>query len=199
MELLRIVVPLRGVSSLTSNASLVTKVYFPREIFPISAVLVSLVDFVIGATVLVGLMIYYQVAPTTALLALPWVLAVHVMFTLAIAMLLAMANLFYRDVKYLFELVLTVWMFVSAVLYPVTQVGGMMGRDHGDQPGDADPRSVSRRDHPRPPARSVGVPDHDARVGGLPGDLVGHLPSRGIRVRRERVGPRLHAAEPTGA
>jgi ABC-type polysaccharide/polyol phosphate export permease len=39
-----------------------------------------------------------------------------------------MANLFYRDVKYLFELVLTVWMFVSAVLYPVTQVGGTMGR-----------------------------------------------------------------------
>ena len=117
-----------AVTSLTSNASLVTKVYFPREIFPISAVLVSLVDFVIGASVLVGLMIYYQVAPTAALLALPWVLLVHVMFTLGIAMLLAMANLFYRDVKYLFELVLTVWMFVSAVLYPVSQVGGLMGR-----------------------------------------------------------------------
>lgn len=117
-----------AVQSLTSNASLVTKVYFPREIFPISAVLVSLVDFAIGATVLAGLMIYYQVAPTAALLALPWVLVVHFMFTLAIAMLLAMANLFYRDVKYLFELVLTVWMFVSAVLYPVTQVGGLMGR-----------------------------------------------------------------------
>jgi ABC-type polysaccharide/polyol phosphate export permease len=39
-----------------------------------------------------------------------------------------MANLFYRDVKYLFELVLTVWMFISAVLYPVSQVGGTMGR-----------------------------------------------------------------------
>jgi lipopolysaccharide transport system permease protein len=117
-----------AVQSLTSNASLVTKVYFPREIFPISAVLVSLVDFVVGATVLVALMIYYQVAPTAALLALPWVLAVHIMFTLAISLLLAMANLFYRDVKYLFELVLTVWMFVSAVLYPVSQVGGWMGR-----------------------------------------------------------------------
>src|SRR5678815_3178435 len=49
-----------AVTSLTSNASLVTKVYFPREIFPISAVLVSLVDFLVGATVLVALMIYYQ-------------------------------------------------------------------------------------------------------------------------------------------
>jgi lipopolysaccharide transport system permease protein len=117
-----------AVTSLTSNASLVTKVYFPREIFPISAVLVSLVDFAVGSTVLIGLMIYYQVVPTTALLALPWVLAVHMMFTLSICMLLAMGNLFYRDVKYLFELVLTVWMFMSAVLYPVDRVGGWMGR-----------------------------------------------------------------------
>jgi len=116
-----------AVTSLTSNASLVTKVYFPREIFPISAVLVSLVDLVVGASVLVALMVYYQVAPTTALVALPWVVAVHVMFTLGICMLLAMGNLFYRDVKYLFELVITVWMFMSAVLYPVNQVGGWMG------------------------------------------------------------------------
>ena len=117
-----------SVTSLTANAGLVTKVYFPREIFPVSAVLVSLVDFIVGATVLVALMIYYQVAPTTAILALPWVLAVHVMFTLSISLLLAMANLFYRDVKYLFELIVTVWMFMSAVLYPVSQVGGWMGR-----------------------------------------------------------------------
>ena len=117
-----------SVSSLTSNASLVTKVYFPREIFPLSAVLVSMVDLAVGATVLVALMIYYQVVPTTAMLALPWVLIVHIMLTLSLSMLLAMANLFYRDVKYLFELVLTVWMFVSAVLYPVSQIGGTLGR-----------------------------------------------------------------------
>ena len=117
-----------AVTSLTANASLVTKVYFPREIFPISAVLVSLVDFAVGATVLIGLMVYYQVVPTGAIFALPWVLAVHTMFTLSVSLLLAMANLFYRDVKYLFELVLTVWMFLSAVLYPVSQVGGWAGR-----------------------------------------------------------------------
>jgi ABC-type polysaccharide/polyol phosphate export permease len=117
-----------AVSSLTSNASLVTKVYFPREIFPISAVMVSLVDFAVGSTVLIGLMIYYQVVPTVALLALPWVLAVHTLFTLGLSMLLAMGNLFYRDVKYLFELVLTIWMFLSAVLYPVSQIGGTTGR-----------------------------------------------------------------------
>jgi lipopolysaccharide transport system permease protein len=117
-----------SVNSLTTNASLVTKVFFPREIFPISAVMVQLVDLAVGAVVLVGLMIYYQVLPSTAIFALPWVLLVQVMFTLAISLLLAMGNLFYRDVKYLFELVVMVWMFMSAVLYPVSQIGGTTGR-----------------------------------------------------------------------
>lgn len=117
-----------AVTSLTSNAGLVTKVYFPREIFPISAVMVSLVDLAVGSTVLIALMIYYQIVPTAAILALPWVLSVHIVFTLGISLLLAMGNLFYRDVKYLFELVLTIWMFLSAVLYPVSQIGGTAGR-----------------------------------------------------------------------
>ncbi len=60
--------------------------------------------------------------------ALPCVLLVHVMFTLGICLLLSMANLFYRDVKYLFELMVTVWMFMSAVLYPVDRIGGLTGR-----------------------------------------------------------------------
>ncbi|MEO8680118.1 MAG: ABC transporter permease [Vicinamibacterales bacterium] len=117
-----------AITSLTSNANLVTKVYFPREIFPLSAMLVSIVDFAVGSLVLFALMAYYHVGPTGAIAALPWVLLVHMMFTLSISLLLAMGNLFYRDVKYLFELVVTVWMFLSAVLYPVDHIGGWMGR-----------------------------------------------------------------------
>lgn len=116
-----------SVISLTSNPSLVTKIYFPREIFPFSAVLVALVDFAVASIVLAALMIYYGVGVTWAIVFLPLVIAVQVMFTAAIALLLAMGNLFYRDIKYLFELVVMVWMFVSAVLYPVHQVGGTMG------------------------------------------------------------------------
>jgi ABC-type polysaccharide/polyol phosphate export permease len=115
-----------SVNSLTSNAGLVTKVYFPREIFPFSAVLVSLVDFAVGAIPLVALMIYYGVRPTPALLFLPVVLAVHVMFTMAVGLLLAIANLFYRDVKYLFEVFITIWMFATSVVYPVERVGGKL-------------------------------------------------------------------------
>ena len=117
-----------SVTSLTANSHLVTKVFFPREIFPISAVLVQLVDLAVGSVVLIALMIYYGIAPTTAIAALPLVLLVQFMFTLSLSMLLAMGNLFYRDVKYLFELIVMVWMFMSAVLYPISQVGGVMGQ-----------------------------------------------------------------------
>lgn len=116
-----------AITSLTSNTSLVTKVYFPREIFPVSAVLVSVVDFAVASLVLVGLMAYYRVGVHWTIVLLPVVLAVHLLFTMGAALLLAMGNLFYRDVKYLFEIVLTVWMFVTAVLYPAHLVGGKLG------------------------------------------------------------------------
>ena len=116
-----------AVVSLTSNTNLVTKVYCPREMFPFSAVAVSLVDFAVASLVLAGLMAYYRIGVGWPLLVLPLVVVVHVAFTTAIALLLAMANLFYRDVKYLFEIVLTVWMFASSVVYPIDRVGGRLG------------------------------------------------------------------------
>lgn len=116
-----------AVNSLSSNASLVSKVYFPREVFPFSAVIVCLVDTVVAAVVLVGLMIYYRTPPSAAWLALPVVLAVQLAFTTGVSLAIAMANLFYRDVKYLFEIAITVWMFATSVVYPVSLVGGKLG------------------------------------------------------------------------
>jgi lipopolysaccharide transport system permease protein len=116
-----------SVLSLTSNATLVSKVYFPREIFPFSAVLVCAVDLVVGSVVLFGMMVYYRVPITAAILFLPVVIAVNVAFACAVALLLAMSNLFYRDVKYLFEVVITVWMFATSVIYPVPSIGGRLG------------------------------------------------------------------------
>jgi|SoiMethySBSTD1v2_1073268.scaffolds.fasta_scaffold93145_1 lipopolysaccharide transport system permease protein len=116
-----------AVGSLTSNITLVTKVYLPREIFPLTAVLVTVVDTLVGAVVLVGLLVYYRVPPGLAWGYLPLVAAVHITLTLAIGLLLAMANLFFRDVKYLFEVVITVWMFASSVLYPSELVTGKLG------------------------------------------------------------------------
>ena len=116
-----------SVVSLTSNPSLVTKLYFPREIFPFSAVLVSLVDFAVASLALGALMLYYGVPLRWPILLLPVVVGMLTLFTAAMALLMAMGNLFYRDVKYLFEIVISVWMFASSVVYPVGRVGGRLG------------------------------------------------------------------------
>jgi lipopolysaccharide transport system permease protein len=117
-----------SVASLAGNTNLVTKVYFPREIFPFSAVLVSVVDFAVASSVLVGMMIWYDIGVTWAALFLPVIILVQIIFTLGLALLLAMSNLFYRDVKYIFEVVLTVWMFATSVVYPIELVGGNLGQ-----------------------------------------------------------------------
>jgi ABC-type polysaccharide/polyol phosphate export permease len=116
-----------SVTSLTSNVNLVTKVYFPREIFPFSSILVTVVDTLVGTVLLAALMIYYRYWPGVALVYLPIVMLVHLIFTTAVALLLAMANLFFRDVKYLFEVGITLWMFGTSVLYPSNLVDGAAG------------------------------------------------------------------------
>lgn len=115
-----------AVVSLTSNMNLVTKVYFPREIFPFAAVAVTAVDTGVASLVLVALMIYFRVTLSWAVAFLPLVILTHVAFTTGLALLAAMGNLFYRDVKYLFEIVLSVWMFATSVVYPIGLIGGTL-------------------------------------------------------------------------
>lgn len=116
-----------GVVSLTSNSTLISKVYFPREIFPFSAVIVALVDTAVASLMLVALMAWYGVVPGWPILLLPVIVVVHVAFTAGVALLLAMGHLFYRDVKYLFEIVLNVGMFATSVVYPIDRIGGSLG------------------------------------------------------------------------
>ena len=116
-----------SVNSLTGNQSLVSKVYFPREIFPVSAVVVSLVDFAAGSLPLMAMMVYYRIPVGPALVCLPLIVAAQVLLTTALALLLAMWNLFYRDVKYLFEVIISVAMFATPVVYPADLLGGKLG------------------------------------------------------------------------
>lgn len=117
-----------SMTSLTGNVSLVTKVYFPREMLPFSAVLVSFIDFLISFAVIIAMMVWYQVPAGPAILWLPLVVAVQMAFTAGVGLLLAMANLFYRDVKYISEVLLTAWMFASSVLYPIELLGGRLAQ-----------------------------------------------------------------------
>lgn len=114
-------------NSLSGNIQLVTKVYFPREILPVSAVLVSAVDFLVASTVLAALMAWFSIVPGWTLVFVPLLMAIQMIFSAAVSLLLSMANLFYRDVKYLVEAIVTLWMFATSVVYPVHLVGGTLG------------------------------------------------------------------------
>lgn len=114
-------------SSLTNNVALITKVSLPREIFPISAVVVAFVDLLLASVVLGALMAWYGIVPGWTALLVPAVLAIQLALTVGLALLLATGNLFFRDVRYLTGVGLTLWMFASAVVYPIEQVGGSLG------------------------------------------------------------------------
>jgi ABC-type polysaccharide/polyol phosphate export permease len=116
-----------SVGSLLANRTLITKVYFPREILPFSVILTSLVDFAVAGLVLAGLLVWYKIHLTSALLFLPVVVLVQIAFVAAVTLLVSLANLFFRDVKYLLEIVITLWMLASPVVYPVERVGGTLG------------------------------------------------------------------------
>lgn len=122
------------VNCLTANRNLVTKVYFPREVFPISCVITAMVDFVLATIVLAVLILYFHVSgrwtfqPSLALLWLPILMVIQIALTVGLGMVLAMANLYYRDVKQITGIMLQLWMFVSAVVVPLPQDGTLLVR-----------------------------------------------------------------------
>jgi lipopolysaccharide transport system permease protein len=114
-------------NSLSSNAALVTKVRFPRAVLPLASVCTALVDFVVAALLIGGLLWYYGIGVTPTVLLFPVVLAVHLVLLAGLALLLSAANLFWRDVRHLFEVLINVWMFATAVIYPLQRIGGRLG------------------------------------------------------------------------
>ena len=121
------------VQSLVANRNLVTKVYFPREVFPLSAIAAAFVDFCIASVVMAGLMAFFswhgswQPVFAPAMLLVPIVLLIQILLTVGLGMLLAMANLFYRDVRQLFSVAIQLAMFLSAVVVPVPTDGLLAG------------------------------------------------------------------------
>lgn len=109
-------------TSLTSHAQFVTKVYFPREILPITYVAAALFDFLVASTLLVPLMIYYRVSLTiNALYAIP-IIVVLSCFALAVSFLFSATQIRFRDLGVAVPLLLQVWLFASPVIYPLSSV-----------------------------------------------------------------------------
>lgn len=100
----------------------ITKIYFPRVVLPISAVLGGLVDFAISFGVLLAIMAYYGIAPTAATLWLPVFLLLAILTALGMGLWLSALNAFYRDVRYVVPFLVQFWMFASPVAYPSSLV-----------------------------------------------------------------------------
>lgn len=110
-------------NSLIQNKELVTKIYFPREILPLASVLANLFDFLIAAVVLIVVLAFSRIGVSVYLLWVPVLLALLVLLTAGFGILLACANLFFRDVKYLVEVGLTYGIFFTPVFYSASTFG----------------------------------------------------------------------------
>jgi len=110
-------------NSLTSNVTLLTKVYFPRAVLPLAAVLANLVDFGVAAVVLTVALAVSGLTPSVHLTWVPVLLGLLIVLVAAAGLLLSCANLFFRDVKYLVEVALTFGIFFTPVLYDARMLG----------------------------------------------------------------------------
>ncbi|MGA7245320.1 MAG: ABC transporter permease [Terracidiphilus sp.] len=109
-------------NSVVEQQHIVTKVYFPRLLLPLSAALPGLLDFAIGLFVLFPIMILYRIVPGKAILLLPAFLLLAMVTALSVGLWLAALNSLYRDVRYIVPFLVQIWMFVSPVAYPASLV-----------------------------------------------------------------------------
>lgn len=110
-------------TSLVGNMQLVQKIYFPREILPMAAVLARLIDFVVAAGLLILLILLFKVQVfILGWLLLPLILFVQLLLICGLGLALAAANVYFRDVQPLLQLGLQLWFYASPIIYPVTMV-----------------------------------------------------------------------------
>ena len=111
-------------SSLISNTNIITKVYFPRLILPISGVITKFIDFFIASIILAGMMVYYEYVPNLiGLLILPLLLLISFMAAVGAGLFLAAINVKYRDVRYVLPYFIQIMLFITPVIYPTSIAG----------------------------------------------------------------------------
>ncbi|MCX7823768.1 MAG: ABC transporter permease [Syntrophobacterales bacterium] len=111
-----------AIPSLTNHYSLITKIYFPREILPLSYVVVALVDFLIASLCLVILIIFYRISITWNSIWFIPLMAILVIFTFSVTMFLSALNVYYRDVRAATGFLVQLWFFVSPVMYSIDKI-----------------------------------------------------------------------------
>jgi lipopolysaccharide transport system permease protein len=109
-------------NSVVANERLITKVYFPRLVVPLASILAGLVDFAIAFTLVIGMMVWYGVRPTWAVLTLPFFVIFTMVTALGVGLWLSALNVQYRDVRYTLTFIVQFWLIASPVAYSSTLV-----------------------------------------------------------------------------
>jgi lipopolysaccharide transport system permease protein len=112
----------RSSVSLVDSRNLITKVYFPRLIVPLTGILAGLIDFAVGFVVLIVLMLLYGMVPTATVIFLPLFLLLAILTALGFGLWLSALNVRYRDVGYLIPFLVQIWLYLTPVIYSVSLV-----------------------------------------------------------------------------
>ncbi len=105
-------------SSIVANSSLITKVYFPREIIPLTAIASKLVDLFLMCIVLVLFLLFYKIPIQITILYIPLIFLVQLLLITGVSLILSSTNVFFRDVENMLGVILTIWMYLTPIIYP---------------------------------------------------------------------------------
>ncbi len=108
----------QSANSLVGNANLLQKVYFPRLLIPLSSVLSGVVDFLLAFAVLLAMMFYYGIVPSTSIIFIPFFTLLAGITSLGVGLWLSALNVEYRDVRYVIPFLTQIWMFATPIAYP---------------------------------------------------------------------------------
>lgn len=108
--------------SLVSNSTLIQQIYFPREIFPISSVLASFVDFLVASGIFVILLIFYEIHITFVAVYAVLIFMVQVLLIVGVSFFGSALNVFYRDIGHGLAFITQIWMYATPIIYPLSMV-----------------------------------------------------------------------------
>ena len=116
----------QAMTSLVDNKNMLIKVKLPTSIFPLARCCTALANFGYSLIAYVIMLVVFQIKPNWAMLLMPLFVAFIFLFTLGIGKALSILYIFFGDIQHLYSVILTLWMFCSAIFYPVDQVKGVM-------------------------------------------------------------------------
>ncbi len=108
--------------SLVANSHMITKVYFPRMILPLSSVMAGVVDFLIAFVVLLGMMVFFNIFPTANVWVLPLFLLLALVTAVGVGLWLSALNVLFRDINYILPFLTQFWMYLTPVAYPSSMI-----------------------------------------------------------------------------